>query len=95
MLSRTSKALRKELIEAFTIVEALESLSLHRLPSVLLDLCSGKGFLSVILAFEFNAAQVVMVDSNKDIKLGRHLRWNRAPSPPSVGVCHSDLSTPP
>lgn len=113
MLSRTSKVLRKELIEAYVVVEALEKmLALDggglRLghstsaaapaspdgigvevndPSVdvndseltlaagsasgqgeaaaVVDLCCGKGFLSVILALEYPNLPVIMVDSNE------------------------------
>lgn len=81
MLNRTSRAMRKELIEAYVMVEALESLlplgSSHgdgaALPvaegdtaaCAVVDLCSGKGFLSLILALEYPSLPVIMVDSNQ------------------------------
>ena len=113
MLSRTSKVLRKELIEAYVVVEALEkmlalgggglrlghstsaaaaaspdgigvevndppvvvndseltlaaeSASGQGEAAAVVDLCCGKGFLSVILALEYPDLPVIMVDSNE------------------------------
>ena len=76
MLNRTSRQLRKELIEAYVIVEALESMlalgSQRASPSsgdqpsfAVVDLCCGKGFLSLILALEYPSLAVIMVDSNQ------------------------------
>ena len=67
MLSRTSKALRKEIIEAYVVIEALEALA--RGPGLVVDLCSGKGFSSVLLALERPELAVLMVDSDQRILL--------------------------
>ena len=69
LLRRASKSLRKELIEAYAVIEVLESHVLRgRRVDHLVDLCCGKGYLSLILALEFPHAQVLMVDSNHKIK---------------------------
>ena len=104
-LSRSSKILKKELIEAYVVVEALErtlglgssnggvawaedttrgrspagaaatsaaatSAAAPRpaAPSAVVDLCCGKGFLSLILALEYPHLPVLAVDSNAKIK---------------------------
>ena len=71
MLNRTSKQLRKELIEAYAVVEVLEgvlSQTAEPFPAAIVDLCSGKGFLSTILALEYPTSQVLMVDNNQRVK---------------------------
>jgi hypothetical protein len=91
---RKGGSLRKELIEAYVVVEALEERVLrqhqqHQQQStggvtggsdggttavgrggsgVVIDLCSGKGFLSVIVAHEFPRAVVLSVDNNPTIQ---------------------------
>jgi hypothetical protein len=90
---RKGGSLRKELIEAYVVVEALEERVLkqqQRLGAaesapggdgpacrctigrdsrgVVVDLCSGKGFLSVIIAHEFPKAVVLSVDNNPTIQ---------------------------
>ena len=69
MLNRSSKQLRKEIIESYAVLEALEA-SLGRSVSqhTFIDLCAGKGFLSVVLALEFPSAFVLQVDNNPRIK---------------------------
>lgn len=68
LLRRDSKGLRKELIEAFAAVEVLEKHVLRgRAPAVFVDLCSGKGFLALVLALEFPSARVIAVDKNTRI----------------------------
>lgn len=101
LLRRTSKVLKKELIEAFVAIEALEGLLTaaeraraatgaaevanahskeesactpddghaprHDLP-VVVDLCSGKGYLSLLLALEYPHLPIVAVDLNPKIK---------------------------
>eukprot|EP00965_Chrysotila_dentata_P069596 2298733-Pleurochrysis_carterae.AAC.1 len=68
---RSSKSLRKELIEAYSVVEALRDRVLRgRTPGAVVDLCSGKGYLSLVLAHEFPTARVIMVDSNAAIRAG-------------------------
>ena len=58
----------QELIEAYAAVEVLEKLVLHgRAPSVVVDLCSGKGFLSLVVALEFPSARVIAIDKNTKI----------------------------
>ena len=70
LLRRKSKALRKELIEAYAVIEALEAHLLDgRQPAVLVDLCSGKGFLALLLACEFPSARVVAIDSDTRIRI--------------------------
>ena len=76
MLNRTSKQLRKEIIESYAVIEAIESAlaAAHPFddrplpPSCIVDLCSGKGFLSVLLALEFPDTPVTMLDNNASIK---------------------------
>jgi hypothetical protein len=94
---RKGGSLRKELIEAYVVVEALEErvLGQHHQQQqqqqqstggvtgcsdggttavgrggsgVVIDLCSGKGFLSVIVAHEFPRAVVLSVDNNPTIQ---------------------------
>ncbi len=99
---RKGGSLRKELIEAYVVVEALEERVLKRQQrldassngrrsgavqstqggdgvarrcsigrdsrGVVIDLCSGKGFLSVIIAHEFPNAVVLSVDNNPTIQ---------------------------
>ena len=92
ILNRTSRVLRKELIEAYVLLEALEERML--LPScsqpaaasgstascgapgaplppprAIIDLCSGKGFLSLILALEFPSIPIIAVDVHRGIKV--------------------------
>ena len=92
MLSRTSKSLKKEIIEAYVLIEALEGVmelptrtrpaaaasavveddevvAVKRpTPSAVVDLCSGKGFLSILLALECPSLTILAVDLNKSIK---------------------------
>lgn len=74
MLNRSSKHLRKEIIEAYAVVDVVEAaLTTHcrgstSPPAAFVDLCSGKGFLSTVLALEFPASRVIMVDANMGIK---------------------------
>jgi hypothetical protein len=82
MFSRSSKGLRKELIEAYAALEQLELIldapasqrandgSQHQPPptQVLVDLCCGKGFFSLIAALERPSMAVVMIDSSSAIK---------------------------
>ena len=69
LLRRKSKALRKELIEAYAVIEAIEANLLDGTqPALFVDLCSGKGFLALLLALEFPSARVVAVDSDKRIR---------------------------
>ena len=52
LFNRQSKALRKESIEAFAVVSAMEELmASHGVepPATIVDLCSGKGFLLMVL----------------------------------------------
>ena len=87
MLSRQSKQLKKELIEAYAIVEVLErqlaSDEASAPVAAIVDLCSGKGFMSAILALEFPSTRVIMVDIDQRIKTGHvgalpNLRFVRA-----------------
>ena len=69
MFSRQSKSLRKEIIEAYAVLTVLEStLDPKAPPTVLIDLCSGKGFLATVLALEYPHAFVLQVDNNPQIK---------------------------
>jgi len=121
LLSRTSKQLRKELIEAYVLVDAIEDLlaigpakgvgslgpaqpasiaaaavaangdgrlcagggaagggaeggtGLEQclgMDATVVDLCSGKGFFSLVLALEYPRLRVIAVDSNAAIKTG-------------------------
>jgi hypothetical protein len=88
MLSRQSKQLKKELIEAYAIVEVLQRQLLasdeaSAPVAAIVDLCSGKGFMSAILALEFPSTRVIMVDIDQRIKTGHvgalpNLRFVRA-----------------
>ena len=87
MLSRQSKQLKKELIEAYAIVEVLQrqlaSDEASAPVAAIVDLCSGKGFMSAILALEFPSTRVIMVDIDQRIKTGHvgalpNLRFVRA-----------------
>ena len=103
MLNRKSKQLRKEIIEAYVVIEALESVysftegecgvcsgsdfgdgndrnmcdleacasveTAAQPPSAIVDLCCGKGFLSLLLALEHPWLPIVLVDSNPLIKM--------------------------
>lgn len=93
LLSRSSRSLRKEIIEAYAVLEQVEDAlrdagEMHGSPSTLIDLCSGKGFLSVVLALEFPAAAVLMVDSNAAIKLGH------VSSRPNLHFLRADVLAP-
>ena len=72
---RKGNSLRKELIEAYVVVEALEkrvfqcpgvncstgpATTRRNAHGVVVDLCSGKGFLSVIIGYEFPKAVVLL-----------------------------------
>jgi hypothetical protein len=75
LLSRSSRSLRKEIIEAYSVLVQVEDAlrcvgEANSPPPTLVDLCSGKGFLAVVLALEFPTATVLMVDSNAAIKTG-------------------------
>ena len=54
MMRRQGKALRKELTEAYGLLEAIEAVVGSVRPTCIIDLCSGKGFQSLILAHEFS-----------------------------------------
>ena len=73
MMNRSSKQLRKEISEAFAVVEALESALGGVAPTRIVDLCSGKGFLATVLALEYPGARVLQVDNNPRIKT-EHVR---------------------
>jgi hypothetical protein len=93
LLSRSSRSLRKEIIEAYAVLEQVEGAlrdagAAHSSPATLIDLCSGKGFLSVVLALEFPAAAVLMVDSNASIKLGH------VSSRPNLHFLRADVLAP-
>ena len=86
MLSRTSKALRKEIIEAYVVIESLEALA--RGPGLVVDLCSGKGFSSVLLALERPELAVLMVDSDHRILL------DHVDALPNVRFVRADICAP-
>ena len=67
MWRRQSKSLRKELIEGYALIESLQSVQADA-PSVIVDLCCGKGFASVLMAHEFPRALILMFDANTAIK---------------------------
>jgi hypothetical protein len=67
MWRRQSKSLRKELIEGYALIESLQSVPAEA-PSVIVDLCCGKGFASVLMAQEFPHALILMFDANEAIK---------------------------
>ena len=72
MLRIKGRSLRKELIEAYVVVEALEQRVLvdrqNGQQLVIIDLCCGKGFLSIVVAYEFPACVVLSVDNNPGIQ---------------------------
>ena len=94
LLSRTSKQLKKEVIEAYVLIEALERgvalPSRHAAgqpaepaeepvepvepadqppPAAVVDLCCGKGYLSLLLALECPTLPIIAVDNNAKIDL--------------------------
>lgn len=74
MMRRQGKALRKEITEAYALLETIEGSLGSARPACVVDLCSGKGFQSLILAHEFaatnvhRACDVLMVDNHAAIK---------------------------
>lgn len=72
LLSRKSQSLRKELSEAYAVLEQLEaSIGGHQSAGrelvAVVDLCCGKGFASLILACEFPNAQILGLDFDRRI----------------------------
>ena len=54
----------------------------------MVDLCSGKGFLSLLLAHEFPSARVLMIDSNSAIRAGFVEAF------PSLSFLRADITSP-
>ena len=71
LLSRSSRSLRKEIIEAYGMLEQVEATLRGAAPAAIVDLCCGSGFLSLALANEFPAAAVLMFDLDTRIRV-RH-----------------------
>eukprot|EP00966_Prymnesium_polylepis_P056634 1310282-Prymnesium_polylepis.1 len=89
MMRRQGKHLRKEITEAFAILQAIEShLGAAHHPACIVDLCSGKGFQALILAHEFPACDVLMVDNNTGIKT-EHVN-----SLPNLRFLRADILSP-
>jgi len=57
--------LRKEIIEAYAVVEQIEKFSQSKAdPIMIVDVCSGKGFFSLLAAHEFPNSHVLMIDKD-------------------------------
>lgn len=85
LLNVRGKSLRKELTEAFGVLSACRR-ALRKLgfepgaPGVnIVDLCSGKGFASLVMALSLPSARVLAVDANRNMELAHfRLRANLA-----------------
>lgn len=65
LLNRKSKSLRKEIIEAYAVVEQIEKIVQNKSdPIMIIDVCSGKGFFSLLAAHEFPNSYVLMIDKD-------------------------------
>ena len=87
-----SRKLDKELTEAYSAYRQIKHLLQNSQfdPSQLLffDICSGKGYLSVLLAYEFPESQIYMIDNDEKMNV-EHLQ-----SIPNISLLSWNLRSP-
>lgn len=103
MMRRQGKALRKELTEAYGLLGAIEAVVGTARPACVIDLCSGKGFQSLIVAHEYAGlvegesrsvgpstapCDVVMIDNHKALKM------DHVASLPNLRFFNADIFSP-
>jgi hypothetical protein len=84
------KKLKKEMTEAWGVFELLSAELAKLAPPpgakfVMFDVCSGRGFLSVLLSRKFPDATVYMIDNDKDMNV------NHVKSLENVRISHADI----